>query len=237
MVSIAISIQKKPDLVKDLGRKLPEAVRGTLNDLGFMLRKIMINEIENKFTTRNAYTKKGITVAKVPKGMRDIMKMSVLVGADQKRAYLAAHHEGSVTQGRSPTNKARMNSSYRKLVRKNAYISRNGVKDLRSFRSTAKTQKGKYYAMAAMAWRRREKSLLNITQDAGTFPPGLYRFTQAARSSVGSRGFPRLTRLYKKGSGKKIPARKWLERANSRIKQSTLDGIFAKNAARILSPP
>jgi len=233
--SVKVAVKKRPDFQKLLGDKLPAAVRGTINDIAFMVRKIAINEIQNQFTVRNSYTARGVIVNKCQAGIRQIDGMSASVGSDVKRGYLAIHHEGLAKKGRSPANAARQNSDYSKVVRKTEYIGKRGVKDMRSFRSTAKTQRGKIFAMAAMAYRQKYSGLLNIPRENDVVAPGLYRFAAGSKANSGSRGFPRLRMMYRKGSGARIQARPWLARAVSRVRQSEVDAIFTKNAARIMA--
>jgi len=232
--SVKVAVKKRPDFQKLLGENLPAAVRGTINDIAFMVRTLAINEIKNQFTIRNSYTARGVIVNKCPAGLRQIDGMSASIGSDTKRQYLAIQHEGQARKGRTPANAARQNSDYGKVVRKAEYIAKRGVKDLRSFRSTAKTQRGKIFAMAAMAYRQKYSGLLNISQENDLVAPGLYRFAAGSRANSGSRGFPRLRMMYRKGTGKRIQARPWLARALHRVRQSEVDAIFVKNAERVL---
>ena len=233
--SVKVAVKKRPDFQKLLGDKLPAAVRGTINDIAFMVRKLAINEIRNSFTLRNKYTERGLVVEKVPAGLRQIDGMAARVGSDYKRGYLALHHEGQVIKGRSPANAARMNSDWAKKVRTTEYISKRGVKDMRSFRSTAKTQRGKIYAMAAIAYRKNYTGLIGVYSENDVLHQGLYRFSAKGRESIGSRGFPRMRMMYKRNRPKKLVAKPWLQRALNRVRQSEVDAIFAKNAARIMA--
>ena len=233
--SVKVAVKKRPDFQKLLGDKLPQAVRGTINDIAFMVRTLALNEIKNQFTIRNNYTARGVIVNKVPAGIRQIDGMAASIGSDVKRTYLAIHHEGTAVKGRTPANAARQNSDYGKIVRKQEYISKRGVKDMRSFRSTAKTQRGKIFAMAAMAYRQKYNGLLNISAENDLVTPGLYRFSSGSRANTGARGFPRLRMMYRKGTGRKIQARQWLQRAIRRVRQAEVDAIFIKNAERAMA--
>lgn len=232
--SVKAAIKKRPDFQKLLGENLPAAVRGTINDIAFMVRTLAVNEIRNSFTLRNKYTERGLVVEKVPAGLRQIDGMAARVGSDYKRGYLALHHEGQVIKGRSPANAARMNSDWNKKVRTTEYISKRGVKDMRSFRSSARTPRGKLFAMAAIAYRQNYKGLMGVYSENEIVHQGLYRFSANGREGLSGRGFPRLRMMYKRNRPKKLIAKPWLARAISRVRQSEVDALFVKNAERVL---
>ena len=238
MISLGITMQNKPDLVALLIKsgKLPAAVRGTLNDAAFKIRGYILEEIKNEFTLRNKYTERGIIVTKIPAWVKDINKMYAWVGAAGSRAYLAVHEIGDGQYKGGPMPDARISGSWNRLVSKTQYIQKRGVKSLRNFRSTAKTQRGKMYAMMAIAYRKKEKALLLTTKRQDAFPPGLNRFSQSSKyGDVGPRGFPRLKRMYwKRDKVKKMQRRPWMTNGVKRFRQTDMGRLFSKNAARYL---
>lgn len=238
MISLGITMQNKPDLVKDLiaSGKLANAVRGTLNDAAFQVRKYAIEELKNEFTLRNKFTERGIRVTKIPSGSKNIGSMAAYVGADMARGYLATHEDGKVKYTGGPTNDPRIGGRWDKLVSRGYYISRKGVKDMRSFRSTAKTGRGKAYAMMAMAYRRKERALLSLGKTQNAFPSGLYQFDKAGTyNNIGSRGFPRVKLMYARNRKTKSVERKpWFKKSLSRFRQTDMGRLFSKNARRYL---
>jgi len=237
MISLTLAMIQKPDLVALLIKsgKLPAAVRGTLNDAAFQVRKYAIEEIKKDFTIRNKFTERGIRVTKVPVSERNIDSMIAYVGAGMHVAYLRKHQMGEVRYSGGPMLDARLANSWDRIVSKSQYIQKRGVKTLRNFRSTAKTQRGKMYAMMAIAYRKKEKALLLTTKRQDAFPPGLNRFSQSSKyGDVGPRGFPRLKRMYwKRGAIKKVERKPWLTKAMGRLKQSYMRRSFDKNALRV----
>lgn len=226
----------KPDLVKDLiaSGKLANAVRGTLNDAAFQVRKYALEELKKEFTLRNKFTERGIRVTKIPAGSKNIDSMAAYVGADIARGYLEKHEDGKVKYKGGPTNEPRISGNWNKLVSRGYYLSRRGVKDVRSFRSTAKTGRGKAYAMMAMAYRRKERALLSLGKTQNAFPSGLYQFDKSSlNNDIGPRSFPRVKLMYARNRKTKSVERKpWFKKSLSRFRQTDMGRLFTKNAAR-----
>ena len=237
MISLGITMANKPDLVALLIKsgKLPAAVRGTLNDAAFQVRKYALEELKKEFTLRNKFTERGIRVTKIPAGMKNIDSMVAYVGADIARGYLATHEDGKVKYTGGPTTEPRTGGRWDKLVSKGYYISKRGVKDVRSFRSTAKTGRGKAYAMMAMAYRRKERALLSLGKTQNAFPSGLYQFDKAGTyNNIGPRGFPRVKLMYARNRKTKSVQRKaWFKKSLGRFRQTDMGRLFSKNAARV----
>lgn len=97
---IHIRIKGLPELIRGVNAfsktGVPYAVRDTLNDSAFALRKEWQGEIKRSFTLRNQYTERSIRVDKAQG--RDVRSMEARTGSIA--AYMAEQEEGATVRGK-----------------------------------------------------------------------------------------------------------------------------------------
>lgn len=93
------------ELAPDLKKRILKACINTVNIQAFLARKNALDNIEKKFTLRNTFTKRSITVEQCPRNAASLGEIKSTVGATERAEYMARQEEGGE---RTPKNGDRL---------------------------------------------------------------------------------------------------------------------------------